>query len=197
MGKRAVFLDRDGTINEEIGYLGDPAKLVILPGAAGAIRRLNEAGFEVFIVTNQAGVARGYFTEDVVRKIHRRLIETLAEGGAHVRAIYYCPHHPDFLAEGETPCSCRKPEPGMLLAAANDFDIDLSASFVVGDTLKDFEAGERGGARSILLLTGYGASELEKTDICHALTAPDLESAARHIVGSESVPSETLVENEH
>lgn len=182
MGKAAVFIDRDGTINEEVGYLSEADKLSLLPGAAEAIRRLNETGLEVIVVTNQAGVARGYFNEDSVREVNRRLVKELADENAHVSAIYYCPHHPDFPSVGCETCSCRKPQPGMLLLAARDYGIDLSCSFMIGDTGKDVETGKNAGCKSILVLTGYGREEKDKLEVEPDYIAEDLMAAVDWIL---------------
>jgi D-glycero-D-manno-heptose 1,7-bisphosphate phosphatase len=158
---KAVFVDRDGTINEEIGHLGEVGKFRLYPDSAKAIRMLNKAGYKVVVVTNQAGVARGYFTEENVEEIHAHMKAELAKEGATVDAIYYCVHHPEFgNGSYKQACSCRKPEPGMLLQAAADLDIDLSSSYMIGDTAKDMVAGKRAGCKTILVLTGYGEKEL-------------------------------------
>jgi D-glycero-D-manno-heptose 1,7-bisphosphate phosphatase len=156
-GRVAVFLDRDGTINEEAGYLDRIEKLRLLPGAAGAIRRINESGMKVVVVTNQSGIARGLFDEAFVARVHARLREILLSEGALIDAFYFCPHHP---TEGRgaylKTCDCRKPAPGMLLLAADELRIDPNRSYMVGDTLKDIEAGAGAGARGVLVRTGYG-----------------------------------------
>jgi len=153
----AVFMDRDGTINEEVGYLSRIEELKLIPGAAQAIRLINEEEMKTVVVTNQSGVARGFFTEECVRIINSSLNEMLRLEGAFIDRFYYCPHHP---TAGNEPyrrvCDCRKPEPGMLLQAAEELDIDLAASYVIGDMLKDLEAGRRVGAKGILVRTGYG-----------------------------------------
>jgi histidinol-phosphate phosphatase family protein len=157
----AVFLDRDGTINEEVGYLDRLEKLRLIPGTAGAIRRLNAGGFKTVVVTNQSGVARGFFDETFVAAVHARLGELLRVEGAFLDGFYICPHHP---AEGcgtyRRVCDCRKPAPGLLLRAAAELDLDPRRSFMIGDTLKDIEAGSRAGMRGILVRTGYGRKEL-------------------------------------
>ena len=157
---RAVFLDRDGTVTEEVGYVNHIDRLKLLPGAASAIRRLNGAGILTVLVTNQAGVARGYFPEKLVGEVHKRLEYLLAKEDARLDAIYYCPHH---LTAGEAPyrkrCDCRKPAGGMLLAAAKKLGVDLSRSFMVGDKITDPITGMRLGAKGILVLTGYGKGE--------------------------------------
>jgi D-glycero-D-manno-heptose 1,7-bisphosphate phosphatase len=157
-----VFLDRDGTINEEVDYLTSPNDLRLIPGSTDAIREAKNAGFKVFITTNQSGVARGFITEEQLTRIHKTLIEKLQEDNAHLDAIYYCPHHPEI---GEAPyrkdCECRKPNTGMLIRAAKEFNLDLTKSFVVGDMMIDVQTGNNAGAISILVLTGYGQKELE------------------------------------
>lgn len=156
---RAVFLDRDGTINEEVGYLRDLRNLVILPGAAAAIRLINESGMKAVVVTNQAGVARGYFSEEFVREAHDRISGMLAAEGAFIDGFYFCPHHPtDGTGIYLNACTCRKPLPGMLLKAAEDFHIDLRRSYLIGDTLRDMEAAVSVGTTGILVRTGYGAA---------------------------------------
>jgi D-glycero-D-manno-heptose 1,7-bisphosphate phosphatase len=135
--QRAVFIDRDGTINVEKDYLYLIDDFEFIPGASEAIRLLNEAGFLVIIVTNQSGVARGYYTEEDVHQLHRHIDAELALSGARVDAWYYCPHHPSGRGSYSLPCRCRKPLPGMLLEAAKLFDIDLEASIMIGDKMED------------------------------------------------------------
>jgi D-glycero-D-manno-heptose 1,7-bisphosphate phosphatase len=154
---QAVFLDRDGTINEEVGHLDRMEKLQLIPGAAEAIRRINESGMKAVVVTNQSGIARGIFDEAFVIEVHARLRELLRAEGALIDAFYYCPHHPtEGRAEYIKMCDCRKPSPGMLLRAAEELGIDPNRSYMVGDTLKDIEAGVRAGVQGILVRTGYG-----------------------------------------
>ena len=156
----AVFLDRDGTLTEEVGYVNHPSRLRLLPRAAEAIRRLNAAGVAAVVVTNQAGIARGIFKETFVAEAHRHIRERLAAGGARIDAFYYCPHHPEAAIEAyRQSCDCRKPQPGLLKRAAADLGLDLSQSFVVGDRWHDLEAGHRVGARGVLVRTGYGKTE--------------------------------------
>jgi D-glycero-D-manno-heptose 1,7-bisphosphate phosphatase len=157
--KRAVFIDRDGTINEEKEYLYRTDDFVFIPGAVQAIRMLNEAGFLVVVVTNQSGVARGYYTEEDVHQLHRYISAQLEQCGARVDAWYYCPHHPAGRGSYALPCRCRKPLPGMLLEAAGRFAIDLESSIMIGDKLIDIQAGAVAGCRSILVRTGYGSEE--------------------------------------
>lgn len=157
-GRKTVFLDRDGTMNEEVNYLHRPEDLKLIPGVPQAVRQLNEAGFRVVVVTNQAGVARGYYGEEDVKILHQYLNELLGTEGAHVDAFYYCPHHPEHgIGQYKQECSCRKPGIGMFEAADRDCPVDRTQSFMVGDKLIDTEAGRRFGVRSILVGTGYGA----------------------------------------
>jgi len=151
-----LFLDRDGTVNEEVEFLSSPAGVHLIPGAAAAIREANSLGLKVIIITNQSGVARGYFSEQDVHAVNDELLRQLAAEGARVDAIYYCPHHPDGNAPFNINCDCRKPNTAMLRQAAERFDLDLTRSFVVGDRLSDLQAGNNVGASSILVLTGYG-----------------------------------------
>jgi D-glycero-D-manno-heptose 1,7-bisphosphate phosphatase len=155
---RAVFLDRDGTINAEQGYLYRVEDCRFLPGVKEAVKRLNGAGFLVVVVTNQSGIARGYYSEADLEKLHQYMENEFAASGARIDGWYYCPHHPDFPADSEV-CDCRKPLPGMLLAAAEELGIDLSSSWMVGDKSADVEAGIAAGCRPILVRTGYGAAE--------------------------------------
>ncbi len=159
---RAVFLDRDGTIIEEVGYLDRAERLKMIPGAEKAISKLNQAGIKVVVVTNQSGIARGYFSEACVEEIHERMREELARSGARIDAFYYCPHHPEGSIERyRSNCDCRKPGIGLLERAAREHNLDLSSCFVVGDKYADVEAGFRAGSRSILVLTGYGREVYE------------------------------------
>jgi D-glycero-D-manno-heptose 1,7-bisphosphate phosphatase len=149
-----VFLDRDGTISEEVGYLNHASRFRMFPFAARAIRLLNEAKLPVIVITNQSGVARGYFPEALVQTVHQRMVQELAQHNARVDAIYYCAH------SGADDCECRKPKPGLLVRAAREHCIDLTRSFVVGDRYVDVELAHGVGARSILVRTGYGEGEL-------------------------------------
>lgn len=159
----AVFLDRDGTINVEVGYLSRPEDFRLIDGSAGAIRRLNEAGFLVVVVSNQSGVARGYFGEDAVAKVNETMTRELEKLGARLDAIYYCPHFSDGVVEQyRRECDCRKPRPGMVRQAQKDFDLDMRRSYVVGDHRGDILLAKNVGVRSILVVTGHGAEELEK-----------------------------------
>ena len=150
----AVFFDRDGTLIEEVNYLSAEDQISLAPGAAEAVRRVNEAGLLAVVVTNQSAVARGFLTENRLLQIHNCLSDLLAENGAHLDAFYYCPHHPEApeprYAER---CGCRKPEPGMMIEAARQLHIQLSRSYLIGDSARDVEAGHRAGCLSVLVET--------------------------------------------
>ncbi len=171
-----VFLDRDGTVIEEKHFLSRPEDVVLLPTAGETIARLNSLGIAVAIVTNQAGIARGYFPESRIAEVHARLDELLAEFGATIDRYEYCPHHPvEGLGEYRIDCDCRKPKPGMLTRSAEALNIDLSQSLIVGDRLGDLEAGANAGCQSALVRTGYGASMVL-----------DFDAAALRFVGAYS-----------
>jgi D-glycero-D-manno-heptose 1,7-bisphosphate phosphatase len=158
---RAVFLDRDGTVSEEAGYVNHLDRFKVYPWAPEAIRRLNQAGLQVILITNQAGIAHGYFPESLVHEVHQRLQAELAFGGAALDAIYYCPHHPEGRVEAyRIQCMCRKPGTGLIEKAAQERHLDLRSSFVVGDRYQDLQMGFKVGARTILVLSGYGKGEL-------------------------------------
>ena len=158
----AVFIDRDGTLTEEVGYVNHPCRLRLLPRAGEAIRRLNTAGVAAVVVTNQAGIARGYFSESVLQAVNESLHAQLARAGARLDGLYACLHHP---SEGEAPyrarCECRKPRPGLLLRAAEDLGLDLARSAMVGDKASDLVPARAVGADAVLVLTGYGRGEWE------------------------------------
>lgn len=158
--KRAVFLDRDGTMVEEAGYLDRLERMVFFPYTVDAVRLLNRAGFAVIVATNQSGIARGLIDEAFVAEAHRHLSDRLAAGGARIDAYYYCPHHPKgVIDELRRTCDCRKPQPGMVKQAADDHQLDLSRSFVVGDRWHDVELAQNVGATGILVRTGLGRRE--------------------------------------
>lgn len=177
----AVFLDRDGTINEEVNYLSRMEQLRLYPQTLEAIRLVNAAGMKAIVVTNQSGIARGYFTEEFVRSVHDRINELLGTGGARIDGFYVCPHHPVY-GNGiyKLDCTCRKPKPGLLLQAAAELDIDLARSYMVGDMLKDIETGKKLGVKGILVRTGYG-SNIVRTDM-PAYIAEDVLEAVQWIL---------------
>jgi len=151
---RAIFIDRDGTLNEEVGFITDPAQLRLFDFSAEAVRLINEAGWRAIVTTNQSGIARGLFTDEFLMRLHEQMKSSLLQQGARLDAIYYCPHHPDF-----TDCDCRKPKPGLIERAARDFGLDLKECFVIGDRYSDIEMGHRANAHSVLVMTGMGREE--------------------------------------
>ena len=172
----AVFLDRDGTINQDIGYIDSPERLFIIDGAASAIKRLNSKGFRVVVITNQSGVGRGYFTKEAADSVNKKLEEVLKREGAHLDGIYYCPHHPDDN------CECRKPRIGLLEKAKNDLAIDFKKSYVIGDKGSDIEIAQSIGGKGILVLTGSGKDEKQKLDHEPSYIATDLKDAVEWII---------------
>ena len=166
----AVFLDRDGTLTDEVGYVNHPSRLRLLPRSAEAIRRLNAAAVPAVVVTNQAGIARGYFSQDVLDAVNATLVAQLAEAGARLDGVYVCPHHP---TEGAPPyrarCECRKPKPGLLRRAAAELGLDLARSTMIGDKPSDLVPGREVGAATVLVLTGYGRGEWEYHRDCFAV----------------------------
>lgn len=162
MRRPAVFLDRDGTINEEMGYINHPSRFVLLEGVGEAVSALNRSGFLVIVMTNQSGVARGYFPPELLVEIHERMKGLLALKGARIDAIYFCPHHPEgVVPQYRLRCDCRKPKTGMFRQAMRDFEIELERSYVVGDRLKDMEFAKACGLLGIMVETGYGRGEIE------------------------------------
>ncbi|MCF8056555.1 MAG: D-glycero-beta-D-manno-heptose 1,7-bisphosphate 7-phosphatase [Desulfocapsa sp.] len=156
----AVFIDRDGTINEQMGYINHTCRFQVLPGAAEAIKRLNDASIPVVVVSNQSGLARGYFPEELLDAVHKKMTSLLAEKGAHVDGIYYCPHHPEAIEERfRAICTCRKPKPGLVYQAAEELHLDPERSYVVGDRWSDIKTAANCGARSVLVRTGYGRGD--------------------------------------
>jgi D,D-heptose 1,7-bisphosphate phosphatase len=175
---RAVFLDRDGVVSLEKGYISSPEQLELYPFTLEAITKLKEAHWKIYIISNQAGVARGILTEENLELIHQRLLELIP-----VDKIYYCPHHPDGKAglPYSIHCDCRKPEAGMILRAARENHIDLSRSYLVGDRASDILAGKKAGLITVLVSTGYGAAELEQpVEPDYIFT--DLEEFAEYLV---------------
>jgi D-glycero-D-manno-heptose 1,7-bisphosphate phosphatase len=189
MVNRAIFVDRDGTINEDIGYVSRPEELKLYPFAAEAIRLANAAGFKLIIVTNQAGIARGLYSEEDLSAIHALMTEEFLRQGARVDAIYYCPHHPE-IGDGKyrLACECRKPRPGLLKTAALDYGIDLSRSYVIGDKASDIELAANTGSKGVLVLTGYGRQTIDNPTLwpCEpALVARDLLDGVRRILDTQ------------
>ena len=157
--KKACFLDRDGVVNVEVSYLHEPEKTILESGIVEALKAIHQHGFLAVVVTNQAGVAKGKYPEKDIFAVHDKLQELLAEYGEKIDAFYYCPHHPEFTGE----CGCRKPNPGMLLKAAEELNIDVKSSLMIGDRMSDVNAGRNAGCKtSYLVRTGYGKEVLAK-----------------------------------
>ena len=192
MKSRALFLDRDGTLVHPRRYPSRPQDLRLYDGIGPGLRTLQEAGFRLVIITNQAGIARGYFTEADLQRMHEYLAEELSQLGVRLDAVYYCPHHPQgVIPELAVRCDCRKPQPGMLLRAATELDLDLSSSWFVGDILDDIEAGNRAGCRTILVDLGTEQLPEQQIRFPH-FVAQDTPHALRIIVECEFVERESL-----
>jgi D-glycero-D-manno-heptose 1,7-bisphosphate phosphatase len=184
--RRAVFLDRDGTIIEEVGYLDRAERVEFYPWTIDAIRTFNRAGLAVVMISNQSGVARGFFTETVVDRVHAHMAAMLAEGGARIDAYYYCPHHPDGKVAGYArPCDCRKPGRGLVDRAVRELDVDPARSFVVGDRWVDVALARAVGASGVLVRTGYGMSveQQRPDDLTADAVVDNLIAAASWILG--------------
>lgn len=188
---KVVFLDRDGTVNEEISYLYRPEDLVILPGVPQAIRRLRDHGFSIVVITNQSGIARGYYTEGQMERLHESLNEQLGRDGAWIDAFYYCPHHPEHgIGEYKKGCHCRKPDVGMFEMAERALAVDKSRSYMIGDKRIDVQAGHNYGIRGILVGTGYGRRERMESmrrgeEPFYDFYSETLMGAAEYIIGEE------------
>jgi D-glycero-D-manno-heptose 1,7-bisphosphate phosphatase len=189
-GRAAVFVDRDGTLIDEVGYLNHLDRMRFLPGAARAVRRLNDRGLLVLVVTNQSGLANRIFDLDLLEQVHARLAEHLGREGARLDGVYYCPHHPAAADPAlRMVCDCRKPRAGLLLRAAREHGVDLSRSYMVGDTSHDLAAAREAGVTGVLVLTGYGRGELRyrirPAGLEPAHVAEDLPGAVEWILARE------------
>ena len=176
-GRRAVFLDRDGTIVDDPGYLHEPDRVKLLPGAAEGIRRLNHAGYLVVVVTNQSGIARGLYTVADYRAVEKRLGELLAKHGAHIDVSYFCPHHP----QAQEPCACRKPRTKLFLDAQAALGIDFKQSWWAGDRLSDVQPARTLGGKAILVATGQGNLHQGQARAMGVTVVADLLTAAAEI----------------
>lgn len=177
-GRVAVFVDRDGTVIEELGYLSDPDRVRLLPGAAAAIRRLREAGAAIVMVTNQSGIARGLYTEADYRAVQREVARCLAAEGAVLDGVYHCPHHPDFTG----PCACRKPGTALFRRAAAELGLALEGAWFIGDRVRDVLPALELGGKGILVRTGYGGEEASRAP-GDVVVVADLAAAARVVLG--------------
>lgn len=180
---KAIFLDRDGTLNEDPGYLGDPEQVVLLPTVGEALSILkNQLNFLLIVISNQSGVARGLISEDDVISVNQRINELLESFNTKIDKFYYCLTHPEFNNEEE--CVCRKPSPHMIFQAAKEFNIDLSKSFLIGDNVTDIEAGFNAGCRTILVKTGYGLESINMLQLQNkfpSFVAENLMDAVKYI----------------
>jgi len=173
---KAVFIDRDGTINTNVPYCRRPEDFELLPGAAEGIKLLNEHGFKVVMVTNQSGLGRNYFTGEMLAMIHEKMRRELAENGAYIDAIYYCPHHPD---DG---CECRKPSPKMVFQAAQDLNIELPQSWFIGDSHTDIMTGDNAGCKTVLITTDDKDNVSSRDTRRPDYTSSSIIAAARYII---------------
>ncbi len=193
MKRRAIFLDRDGTVSYEVGYMNHVERMRVMPESAEALGWINRSGFCAVLVTNQSGVARGYFEEPLIGRVHESLRRQLTEAGASLDGIYYCPHHP---REGEAPwrreCDCRKPATGMLERACRELGLTLPGSYMVGDTMVDMRTARNAGITGVMVQTGYGRGEVEHRSHLWPFkpdhVAEDLRDAVRWIFEREGMP---------
>lgn len=163
----ALFLDRDGVINEDVGYLHRVEQFRFLPGVLDACKQMHEAGYALVVVTNQSGIARGYYSEVQFQQLTHWMTQQFAQAGAPLAGVYFCPHHPEFAVAGQAvPCSCRKPEPGMLLQAAAELELDLAKSIMVGDKEDDVRAGRAAGVGCCVRIAADPATTSTDADLC-------------------------------
>ncbi|MDF9407895.1 HAD family hydrolase [Pelotomaculum isophthalicicum JI] len=180
--RSAIFLDRDGTIIEEVNYLSRPEQVHLLYGVGDVLNTFSKMGYLLVVVTNQSGLARGYFNEAELKKIHDRMAELLEQRNVKIDAVYHCPHHIDgIIPEYKIRCNCRKPAPGMWFQAAKDLDIDLGNSWTIGDKLIDLQAGDAAGTKVLMVETGYGREERLKLP-SGWISVPDMTAALDYIV---------------
>lgn len=184
--KPAIFFDRDGTLNEEIGYVNDPARIRLLPGAPEAVAAARNAGFMTVIISNQSGIARGLITDEQAQAVNRRVCDLLQDFGSRIDGVFYCPHNPKgIVLEFSIVCECRKPQPGLLRQAEAALGINLRKSFVIGDKATDVEAAIGVGATGILVRTGFGndeAEEIARRKIAVAYIADGVQQAVEWII---------------
>ncbi|GHU62261.1 hypothetical protein FACS189418_3330 [Clostridia bacterium] len=182
---KAIFLDRDGTINEEVNYLYEIEKFAFIPGVPEALAQLKKAGYLLLVVTNQAGIARGYYTESDVQLLHSYINQCLFKQSVQIDRFYYCPHHPQGKGKYKKECLCRKPNVGMLERACTDFFIDRKKSFLIGDNQGDILAAKNFGIPSILVRTGHGKSVEKQLEKDYLYCAENLAEAVEWILAKE------------
>jgi D,D-heptose 1,7-bisphosphate phosphatase len=186
MPNPAIFLDRDGTINEDPGYISDPGKVILLPEAANALSLLKKNGYLLIVISNQSGIARGLMTAEDVDRVNEKVNSLLQKYGVEIDAFYYCPAHPDFSSEEE--CECRKPSTKLLFEAVKEFNIDLERSYFVGDLISDIQCGKNAGIKTILVKTGKGVesfSILQKENNFPTFVADNLLNASNYILADK------------
>ena len=182
-GKKAVFIDKDGTLIIDVPYNVDPKKIILSDDCVTGLKRLQDKDYLLIIVSNQSGVARGYFPEEALEAVKQQIIYLLAKADVNLNGFYYCPHFPDSIIKSYSiSCDCRKPKPGMLLKAANDLNIDLNLSWMAGDILNDVEAGNRAGCKSILIDNGNETEWLQNDWRIPAATVKNINEAAQYIL---------------
>jgi len=184
MSNRAIFLDRDGTINEDPGYISDPEKVILFPETGNSLYTLKKYGFLLIVISNQSGISRGLMTNKDVDAVNEKINALLSEYKVKIDAFYYCPAHPDFSIPEE--CECRKPSPKMLYEAAKEFNVDIAGSYFIGDTVADIECGKKAGLKTILVKTGKGEesfSILQKDNNFPTFVAENLTNACNFILG--------------
>ena len=180
---KAVFLDRDGTLIEDSGYISSPDQIKFIPGAIAAVKKLNEAGYKVVIISNQAGIARGLLSENMLQTIDKIIHREVLSGGGHIDASYYCPHHPEHgVYPYKQDCDCRKPNPGLIKKAARDKGIELDGSFMIGDKSSDIETGKRAVVKTVFVRTGHGREEEATLKETPDHTTENLAEAVRWIL---------------
>jgi histidinol-phosphate phosphatase family protein len=189
---RTVFLDKDGTLIDDVPYNVDPGRIRLAPGVLGGLSKLHAAGYRFIVVTNQSGVARGYFPESALIEVESRLRELLAQGGVPLERFYYCPHHPDgIVLDYAVDCSCRKPAPGLVLRASEEWNVDLRHAWLVGDILNDVECGRRAGVRTILIDNGNETEWMLSPQRQPHFTAANLLEAARIMLEEDLTRKQT------
>jgi D-glycero-D-manno-heptose 1,7-bisphosphate phosphatase len=180
---KACFLDRDGVLIKEVNYLSSPDQVHIFSETISALKLLKKINYKIIVITNQAGVARGYFSEENIAEVHAEINKQLAKYNLYIDAYYYCPHHPKGTVEGyNIDCDCRKPNPKLILQAVKDFNIDLEKSFMIGDKISDLLAAKNAGCRAALVKTGHGSEHIEKTESLNFPILENIEEAVKYFI---------------
>lgn len=186
------FLDRDGVLIEEVGYLSTPSQVKLIDSSISALKILTSLNIKIIVITNQAGVAKGYFEESKIPEIHKQIDKLLAEHNLKIEKYYYCPHHPNgIITKYSIKCECRKPSPGMILQAINDFNVDIEKSFFIGDKISDIEAANRANIRAVLVKTGHGKEHINSTIEKTVTVKNDILDAVLHFTKNLNVAIES------